>query len=96
MHYVVTPILSAVILERAPIALRGRVVSLIGAASIALTPFGGLLGGLAVDHAGLVVALTVAGIAYFVVTMFPATLPAFRDFGRRPELAAPEPAATAS
>ena len=40
----VNPILSAVILERAPLAVRGRVVALIRAASIALTPIGGLLG----------------------------------------------------
>lgn len=87
----ITPILSAVILERAPLAVRGRVVSLIGAASIALTPFGGLLGGLLIDHTGLVAALVAAGVAYFTVTMFPATVPAFRHFGQRPEPAVTTP-----
>ena len=40
-----------------------------------------------IDRVGLVTTLEAAGVAYFVATMFPAPLPAFRDFGRRPEAA---------
>ena len=88
----INPILSAVTLERAPAAIRGRVMALIGAASLALTPIGGLFGGVLVDRAGLPASLLIGGGIYFVVTMLPAVLPSWRAFGRRPEPAeTPDP-----
>ncbi len=89
----INPILSAVILERAPLPTRGRVVALIGSTSWALTPLGGLLGGILVDRAGLAASLLIGGGIYFVVTMLPAVLPSWRGFGRRPAPAeTPDPA----
>lgn len=78
------PILGAVTLERAPLATRGRVMALIGAASIALMPVGGLAGGVLVDGVGLTSTLLLAGTAYFVVTLLPVILPSWRGFGQRP------------
>jgi MFS family permease len=79
------PILGAVIYERVPEQLLGRVSSLTTACCYALMPLGGLVGGFLVGGAGLAVALLVCGVAYFVVTMLPAVDPRWREMDRRPE-----------
>jgi MFS family permease len=79
------PILGAVIYERVPEHLMGRVSSLSTACCFALMPFGGLVGGFLVGGVGLSAALFVCGAAYFVVTMLPAVDPRWRDIDRRPE-----------
>ncbi|MBZ5738001.1 MFS transporter [Nocardioides mangrovi] len=81
----INPVLSAVIFERIPEPLVGRVSALTTAMCFALIPFGGLLGGSLVAAAGLATAMLVAGLAYFVVTMAPAVDPRWREFDRRPE-----------
>ena len=67
----INPILGAVIFERIPAPLIGRVSSLNTAMCFSLMPFGGVLGGLLVAGLGLSPALLVAGAAYFVATMAP-------------------------
>ena len=95
----INPVLGAVIFERIPQPLMGRVTSLTTALCFALMPFGGLLGGVLVSAWGLSVALVACGAAYFAVTMLPALDPRWREMDRRPaappqELAvATEPAA---
>jgi MFS family permease len=81
------PILGAVIFERIPAQLVGRVTSLTTSMCFALMPFGGLLGGLLVAHTGLTVAMLAVGIAYFAVTMLPAIDPRWREMDDRPERA---------
>ena len=76
------PILGAVILERIPAPLLGRVSSLNTAICWSLMPLGGVLGGLAVTGLGLSPALLVAGAAYFVTTMAPTRVPSFREMDR--------------
>jgi len=78
------PILGAVIYERVPEHLIGRVSSLSTACCFALMPLGGLLGGFLVGGAGLTAAMLVCGAAYFVVTMLPAVDPRWREIDRRP------------
>lgn len=78
------PILGAVILERIPAPLLGRVSSLNTAICWSLMPLGGVLGGLAVTGLGLSPALLVAGAAYFVTTMAPTRVPSFRRMDRAP------------
>ena len=78
------PILGAVILERIPAPLLGRVSSLNTAICWSLMPLGGVLGGLAVAGLGLSPALLVAGAAYFVTTMAPTRVPSFRRMDRAP------------
>jgi MFS family permease len=78
------PILGAVILERIPAPLLGRVSSLNTAICWSLMPLGGVLGGLAVAGLGISPALLVAGAAYFVTTMAPTRLPSFRRMDRPP------------
>jgi MFS family permease len=78
------PILGAVIFERIPRPVLGRVSSLLSSLCWALIPFGGLLGGALVVTAGLTPALVVVGIAYLAATMLPVLIPSFRSFDREP------------
>jgi MFS family permease len=77
------PILGAVIYERIPDRLMGRVTSLNTALCFTLMPFGGILGGLLVAGFGLSSALLVVGAAYFLVTMLPAVDPHWREIDRQ-------------
>lgn len=81
------PILGAVVFERVPGHLIGRVDSLSTAACFALMPLGGLVGGFLVGGVGLAPALLVCGVAYLVVTLLPAVDPRWRELDRRPERA---------
>ena len=91
----INPILGAVIYERIPAPLVGRVTSLTTAMCFALMPLGGLLGGILVGSWGLTAAMLAIGAAYFLVTMAPAVDPAWREIDNRPEpLPAADPATT--
>lgn len=80
----INPILGAVIVERIPGPLMGRVNTLAMACAWALLPFGGLLGGVLVSSLGLSPALWVVGVLYVVATLAPTLLPAWRQIDRRP------------
>ncbi|MDP2774305.1 MAG: MFS transporter [Nocardioides sp.] len=82
------PILGAVIFERIPAPLVGRVSSLTTAICFALLPFGGLLAGLLIAVGGLPFAMAACGVLYLAVTMLPALDPRWREMDRRPEVAA--------
>ena len=77
------PILGAVLFERIPKPLMGRVSSMNIAMSWSLIPFGGLLGGIAVTAIGLSPALLAIGTAYFLTTMLPAVQPRWREIDNR-------------
>ncbi|PYB77011.1 MFS transporter [Rhizobium wuzhouense] len=72
------PIIAAVIFERIPAPFVGRVSSLVGALTWGLIPFGGLVGGGLITTIGLSAAFAICGAFYFVVTMLPLAVPAFR------------------
>ena len=78
------PVLGAVIFERIPAPLVGRVSSLTTAMCFALMPLGGLLGGVLVSGFDLTVAMLAIGAAYFLVTMLPAVDPRWREMDDRP------------
>jgi MFS family permease len=78
------PVLGAVIFERIPEPLVGRVTSLTTAMCFALMPLGGLLGGVLVESGGLAVAMGAVGVAYLAATMLPAVDPRWREMDRRP------------
>lgn len=78
------PVLGAVIFERIPADLVGRVTSLTTAMCFALMPLGGLLGGLLVSGFGLTAAMLATGAAYFLVTTLPAVDPRWREMDDRP------------
>ncbi|MCB9994463.1 MAG: MFS transporter [Hyphomicrobiaceae bacterium] len=84
------PILGAVIFERIPERLVGRVSSLVTALTWVTMPFGGLVAGALIAGIGLSNAFAVCGIAYLATTMMPLTVRSFRAFAERPETAEPE------
>ncbi len=88
------PVLGAVLFERIPAHLMGRVTSMNIAMSWSLMPFGGILGGVAVAGLGLSPALLLVGAAYLVTTMAPAVQPRWKEMDRRPHhrAAGPSPA----
>jgi MFS family permease len=75
----INPILGAVIYERIPRHLMGRVNSLITSLCWSLIPFGGLVGGVAIAAFGISPALLLLGLAYFAITMLPTIRPEWRD-----------------
>jgi len=76
------PILSAVIFERIPKPLTGRVTAMNAALCFALIPFGGLVGGALISMIGLAAALSLTGLAYLAATLFPLALKSFRGFDK--------------
>ncbi|MBX5239226.1 MFS transporter [Rhizobium sp. NLR22b] len=76
------PILSAVIFERIPKPLTGRVTAMNTALCFALIPFGGLVGGALISTIGLGAALLLCGLAYLAATLFPLALKSFRGFDK--------------
>jgi MFS family permease len=78
----INPILGAVEIERVPERARARVLSLITSLAFALIPFGGLIGGLLSDAAGVSTALLACGAVYLVATTLPVLRPEWRDMDR--------------
>ena len=78
------PVLGAVLFERTPPSLMGRVSAMNIAMSWSLIPLGGILGGVAVTTVGLAPALLLVGTAYFVTTMAPAVQPRWKEMDDRP------------
>jgi len=80
------PILGAVIYERIPRHLMGRVTALNNSLCWSLIPFGGIVGGVAIAVFGISPALLILGLAYFGATMLPVIRPEWRDIdkGRGP------------
>jgi MFS family permease len=81
----INPVLGAVIFERIPDHLVGRVSALNTALCWSLIPLGGVVGGLLIGSAGLTAAMLACGAAYFAVTMLPALQPRWRELDQRPE-----------
>lgn len=80
----INPVLGAVIFERIPAHLVGRVSALNSALCWSLIPFGGLVGGLLVGGLGMAGAMLACGAAYLAATMLPALQPRWREMDRRP------------
>lgn len=81
------PIIGAILFERIPKPMVGRVIALVGALAWALMPFGGIYAGLLIDNLGVFVALVLTGVLYLVAALTPIAIPAFRQI-KRPVLAA--------
>lgn len=78
------PIIGAILFERIPAAMVGRVIALVGAIAWSLMPFGGLYAGVLVDNFGIAIALGVTSLLYLATTMTPLAMPSFRQMDRRP------------
>jgi MFS family permease len=79
----INPILGAVEYERVPRHLQARVLGIVGALAWAGIPFGGLLGGVAVEGVGLAAAALAVGAIYLVATLAPFVFPAWRQMDER-------------
>lgn len=82
------PVIGAVLVERVPRGLLGRVTAIAESASWAGMPLGGLVAGAAVVGVGLAPVLAVGGAVYLVTTLLPTRLPSWRGLDTRP---APRP-----
>lgn len=77
------PIVGAILFERIPAAMVGRVIALFGALAWALMPFGGLYAGLLVDNFGIAAALAATALLYLIATLTPVAMPSFRQMERK-------------
>ncbi|ARF77401.1 MFS transporter [Kitasatospora albolonga] len=78
----VNPVLGAVLVERVPRRMLGRVSALGDALSWSGIPLGGLIAGAAVTAVGLGPVLLVCGAAYFLTTNLAALRPEWREMDR--------------
>jgi len=78
----VNPVLGAVLVERVPRRMLGRVNALGDSLAWAGIPLGGLLAGAAVTAAGLVPVLLTCGAAYFLTTNLAGLRPQWREMDR--------------
>lgn len=78
----VNPVLAAVLVERVPRRMLGRVNALGDSLAWAGTPLGGLLAGAAVTAAGLVPVLLASAAAYFLTTNLAGLRPEWREIDR--------------
>lgn len=76
------PIIGAILFERIPEAMVGRVIALVGALAWTLMPFGGLYAGVLVENGNVQVALFVSAALYFLATLAPVVVPSFRQMNR--------------
>lgn len=78
----INPIIGAVVVERIPPHLMGRVNSLVMALAWSLLPFGGLIAGVLVTGVGVAPALWIVGAVYVVATLWPTLLPVWAGIER--------------
>jgi len=78
------PIIGAILFERIPSAMVGRVIALVGALTWMLMPFGGLYAGVLVDMFGMTSALCATATLYLCAALVPLLVPSFREMNRRP------------
>ncbi|MCM1967547.1 MULTISPECIES: MFS transporter [unclassified Streptomyces] len=81
---VLNPILTTVMLEKVPDALRSRVSGVTQAGCELTMPLGGLAAGLLIDGFGVTRALLVFGGIYFLATLSPLVFPSWRSMEAAP------------
>lgn len=81
------PIIGALLFERIPKPVVGRVIALVGSLTWVLIPFGGLYAGLLTDNAGILTALGITAALYGIAALSPIAIPHFRTIGNRPAAA---------
>lgn len=79
----INPIISAILFERIPGPMVGRVIALVGALTWTLIPFGGLYAGMLVDGTDVATALGVTALLYFFATLVPLAVPSFRQMNHK-------------
>jgi len=77
------PIIGAVVFERIPANMRGRVFGAVGAGAWLAMPLGMLLGGVLTESLGTFPMLVGLGIGYLITTLSMASIPALKQMNRR-------------
>ncbi|MEO6505795.1 MAG: MFS transporter [Terrimesophilobacter sp.] len=85
----INPLLDAVLYEKIPRGMRARVLGALTTGVTAGMPLGSLLGGVAVEQAGLLPTLVVVAGAYAVVTLAPLVGRSWRELDARPRASTP-------
>ncbi|UYO00095.1 MAG: MFS transporter [Devosia sp.] len=80
----INPIIGAILFERIPGPMVGRVIALVGALAWTLMPFGGLYAGVLVESSNIQTGLLVSAALYFLATLAPVFVPSFRQMNRQP------------
>lgn len=78
------PILTTVMYERVPDALRSRVAGVTVAGALLTTPLGGLAAGFLIERTDLAIALLTLGGLYFAANLAPAVFPSWRQLNAAP------------
>ncbi|MBJ3784200.1 MFS transporter [Devosia sediminis] len=78
----INPIIGAILFERIPGPMVGRVIALVGALAWTLMPFGGLYAGFLTENLGIQAALAITGCLYLAATLAPIVVPSFRQMNR--------------
>lgn len=76
------PIVGAILFERIPEPMVGRVIALVGALAWTLMPFGGLFAGVLIENINIQVALLISAALYLLATLAPVVVPSFRQMNR--------------
>jgi MFS family permease len=76
------PIIGAILFERIPGPMVGRVIALVGALAWTLMPLGGLYAGVLVENTNIQTGLLVSAALYFLATLAPVVVPSFRQMNR--------------
>jgi MFS family permease len=84
------PIIGTEMVRLVPERLRSRVFGAVTSGVLVAVPLGGLLGGYAVQYAGLRTAIAGAGAIYLLTTLSPLVLPAFRAWDEAGDTASEE------
>jgi MFS family permease len=74
------PIIGTEMVRLVPERLRSRVFGAVTSGVLVAVPMGGLLGGYAVQYAGLTAAMATVSVIYLLTTLSPLVLPAFRQW----------------
>lgn len=85
------PIIGALMFERIPKPVVGRVVALVGSLTWALIPFGGVYAGLLIDNVGIASAMATTAGLYLIAALAPTIVPQFRAVGVRQHSASRRP-----
>lgn len=78
------PIISTVVQEQTPVAMRGRVFGVLDALALGGVPIGMAVVGFVIEGIGLVPTLAGMGVCYLLVTLSMFFNPALRDMDRTP------------
>ncbi|MEU1860741.1 MFS transporter [Streptomyces gardneri] len=93
---VLNPILTTVMYEQVPEALRSRVVGASTAGVLLTTPLGGLAAGFLVERVGLTPTLLGIGGLYFLTTLAPLVFPSWRGMDATPAEGIPDAGSVSS